>query len=80
MPYYTHTVAPHPVDARHPLGITVISNEHATLAEALEAPGTTGDVFCDEITMGATSIRLADGTWVNDYANPARKVSLVKRY
>lgn len=28
MPYYTHTIAPHPVDARHPLGITVISNEH----------------------------------------------------
>lgn len=72
MPYLTHTLARVPLDPTHPLGIDVIKTEYATLAEAVAAPGTTGAIFCDELTIGRTMIREESGRWVNDYANPER--------
>lgn len=72
MPYYTHTLVHVDISERCPIGVDVIKNEHATLAGAEAAPDATGDIFCDEITLGRTIIRTADGVWVNDYANPAR--------
>lgn len=72
MPYLTHTLTSVPVDRTHPRGIGVVKTEHATLAEAVAAPGTTGAIFCDELTIGRTMIREESGRWVNDYANPDR--------
>lgn len=72
MPYLTHTVVPCTPTPRCPLGIDVVGTEYASLAEAMAAPGTTGEIFCDEITIGRTMIREESGRWVNDYANPER--------
>lgn len=71
MPYYTHTLSRVAVSRLHPVGVKVTTNEHSTLGEAESAPGTTGDIFCDELTIGRTSIK-AGGNWVNDWANPER--------
>ena len=72
MPYLTHTLVRVDISERCPFGVDVVKTEHATLAEAEATPDTTGEIFCDELTIGRTLIREANGRWVNDYANPER--------